>query len=203
MRTFFLFLFLFNLGTIFSEEPSPKASPLLTFSKTLPIKMDETNEAHSNQDESERNQFISDFKTLPWKSTLGIFVFICCLYFIKNFKQPLSDSQIKKQLLTSRQQALMKIEALKLKSLSIEDSYRELSIIVRTYIEEKTQIRAPHYTTQEFLSRMQESPHFSKETKKALMDFLIHTDQVKFARYQPDGNEKENSFLIAKRFIEN
>jgi len=63
--------------------------------------------------------------------------------------------------------------------------YIELSDIVRHYLENRFNIRAPEMTTEEFLSKVKEDSSLSIEHKGLLRDFLATCDLVKFARYQP------------------
>lgn len=80
--------------------------------------------------------------------------------------------------------------------------YVELSDIVRQYLENRFNIRAPEMTTEEFLIKVKEDSILSSEHKGLLRDFLVNCDLVKFARYQPAEQEANLSFASAKRLID-
>ena len=80
--------------------------------------------------------------------------------------------------------------------------YIELSDIVRRYLENRFNLRAPEMTTEEFLNSVKNNKALSYEHKSLLRDFLSHCDLVKFARYEPDEKEADLSFESAKKLIE-
>ena len=61
---------------------------------------------------------------------------------------------------------------------------------------------APQMTTDEFLLYVADFPGLDSQHKQRLKDFLTHCDMVKFARYGPDAQEMEKSFLSARKLIE-
>lgn len=89
-----------------------------------------------------------------------------------------------------------------LKTVKVREYYFELSDIVRHYVEDRFQLRAPEMTTEEFLSTLKDSSVLNAGQKTLLKDFLSHCDMVKFAKYLPDEKESEASYESAKRFIE-
>lgn len=89
-----------------------------------------------------------------------------------------------------------------LKTGKVREYYFELSDIVRHYVENRFQLRAPEMTTEEFLTTLKDSKILNAEQKILLKDFLSHCDMVKFAKYLPDEKESESSYESAKRFIE-
>jgi len=84
----------------------------------------------------------------------------------------------------------------------IEAYYVELSDIVRHYIENRFDIRAPEMTTEEFLEFVKNDKKLTTEQKSLLRDFLSHCDLVKFAKYHPDAKEVRLSFDSAKKLID-
>jgi hypothetical protein len=80
--------------------------------------------------------------------------------------------------------------------------YIELSHIVRRYLENRFNLRAPEMTTEEFLNRVKDDKALSYEHKKLLGDFLSHCDLVKFAKYEPAEKEADLSFESAKKLID-
>ena len=84
----------------------------------------------------------------------------------------------------------------------MKEYYSSLTNIIRYYIEGRFAIRAPRMTTEEFLFNLNSRKELNAGQKKLLKEFLISADMVKFARYGPDDKEVENSFNIARKFIE-
>jgi len=80
--------------------------------------------------------------------------------------------------------------------------YIELSDIVRRYLENRFNLRAPEMTTEEFLNSVKDNKMLSYEHKSLLRDFLSHCDLVKFAKYEPPEKEAGLSFESAKRLID-
>lgn len=89
-----------------------------------------------------------------------------------------------------------------LRSGQIKAYYIELSGIVRRYIENRFNIRAPEMTTEEFLMKVKEDDALSVEQKGLLREFLESCDLVKFAKYEPVEQEAALSMSSAKRLIE-
>lgn len=80
--------------------------------------------------------------------------------------------------------------------------YIELSDIVRHYLENRFNLRAPEMTTEEFLIKVKEDSSLSLEQKGLLRDFLNNCDLVKFAKYQPAETEASLALTSAKRLID-
>jgi hypothetical protein len=57
-------------------------------------------------------------------------------------------------------------------------------------------------TTEEFLVEVTTANELFSEHIKLIRDFLIHCDLVKFARYEPLGEEIDWSFRSAKEIID-
>ncbi len=98
------------------------------------------------------------------------------------------------------------LEALKQKEYLKRKEYKlyyiELSDIVRHYLENRFNLRAPEMTTEEFLNSVRDNKALSYEHKSLLRDFLSHCDLVKFAKYEPAEKEVDLSFESAKRLID-
>jgi hypothetical protein len=84
----------------------------------------------------------------------------------------------------------------------IQEFYVELSLIVRHYLENRFNMRAPEMTTEEFLEYMKSHEALSPNHKELLRDFMGHCDLVKFARYDPVNEEIDRSLSAARRLIE-
>lgn len=77
-----------------------------------------------------------------------------------------------------------------------------LSAIVRRYLEQRYEIRAPELTTEEFLQVATARPELSAEHRGLLRSFLERCDRVKFAGYRPDAEESLATLKAARGFIE-
>lgn len=87
----------------------------------------------------------------------------------------------------------------------ISDPYRFCSLVsdvLRTYVEERFELRAPERTTEEFMIELRSSHKLHPAHKALLEDFLSHCDLVKFARFEPTLPELEGLLDSAIRFID-
>ncbi len=80
--------------------------------------------------------------------------------------------------------------------------YREVSRILRQYIEDRFALHAPERTTEEFLREARRSAAFTTAQADTLGDFLAHCDQVKFAELTPTPAEAQRTFDTARTFVE-
>lgn len=84
----------------------------------------------------------------------------------------------------------------------IDAFYVELSGIIRKYLEDRFELRAPELTTEEFLASVGESPELTPEHQALLREFLRQADLVKFAGVQPSDEDIERSIEAAWWFLE-
>jgi len=80
--------------------------------------------------------------------------------------------------------------------------YVALTLIVRSYLEDRFGLRSPELTTQEFLTEMGRSPDLARSHQQLLRDFLTQADLVKFAGLRPDAEAVGQSIAGAERFLE-
>ena len=80
--------------------------------------------------------------------------------------------------------------------------YFSLSGIVRLYIEERFNIRAPEMTTEEFMDRVRFSMELSAQDRVFLDNFLTVSDMVKFARLEPLASDMLEAMRSARGFVE-
>jgi hypothetical protein len=99
------------------------------------------------------------------------------------------------QLLALRQDNLLEQRLFK-------EFFTRVADIVRHYIENRFNIRAPHMSTEEFLNFLSISGHLNETQKTALKEFLNSCDMVKFAKYAPTVTEAWQNFDLAKRLID-
>ena len=79
--------------------------------------------------------------------------------------------------------------------------YLRVSAILRHYIENRFGLRAPERTTEEFLSDLQTNHILLPRQKDLLKRFLEHCDMVKFAEYQPNREEVDDTLNTCAQFI--
>lgn len=89
--------------------------------------------------------------------------------------------------------ALSQLDALDPSSVTSERSavrfYSDASGVVRTYIEDRFEIRAPELTTEEFLREVSGSYDFARDDVALLERFLGLADLVKFAKHTTDASD--------------
>lgn len=77
-----------------------------------------------------------------------------------------------------------------------------ISFIVRQYLEDRFELRAPELTTEEFLALAGVSPDLTDAHRALLRDFLRQADLVKFAGVHAGDAEVRRSSDLASRFLE-
>jgi hypothetical protein len=83
-----------------------------------------------------------------------------------------------------------------------EEYYVQLSAIVRRYLEDRFNLRAPEMTTEEFLSAVASDGRLIPPHRRLLAEFLSQADLVKFARHLPTLDDSEGAYNAARRFVE-
>ncbi len=84
----------------------------------------------------------------------------------------------------------------------IKGFYERISGILRHYIEDRFDLRAPERTTEEFLAELGSADVLAPSHKACLEEFLTHCDLVKFARHQPTAEQIQRTFDVVRQFIE-
>jgi hypothetical protein len=84
----------------------------------------------------------------------------------------------------------------------VKEFYERVSNILRHYIEDRFELRAPERTTEEFLYELQGSGVLEARDKDRLKDFMTSCDLVKFAKFQPEAGDIQKVFDLAREFIE-
>ena len=83
----------------------------------------------------------------------------------------------------------------------IKEFYLAISDILRRYIENRFALHAPERTTEEFLAELGATSVLQIQYKTLLQEFLVHCDQVKFAKYQPADEEINKTMELCRQFI--
>lgn len=89
-----------------------------------------------------------------------------------------------------------------LKKGMIKEYYAEISAIIRHYLENRFNLKAPEMTTEEFLAHVRDYSQLAAIHKALLKEFLLNCDLVKFAKYIPPEWEFELVFDSAKNFVD-
>ena len=84
----------------------------------------------------------------------------------------------------------------------IKEFYERISGILRHYIEDRFDLRAPERTTEEFLAELRFTETLAPSDKSVLEEFLTHCDLVKFAKHDPTTDQVQRTFDLVKDFIE-
>ena len=84
----------------------------------------------------------------------------------------------------------------------VKEYYAQLSGVVRWYIEERFNVRAPEMTTEEFMEAVRSSDKLTRKNQIFLQDFLNASDMVKFAKFIPSPEEMYQGLKLARTFVE-
>jgi len=100
-------------------------------------------------------------------------------------------------------EALRALRARRLPELgAFKEFYSALSGIVRRYLEDRFEVRAPEMTTEEFLDATARGGALDNAQRTLLGDFLAESDLVKFARHVPTLADSDRVLGAAERFVE-
>jgi len=147
---------------------------------------------------------------LPWLRTL-IVIFIVTIiaglaaWFIRQHLKQRARKPASIRIIPPHEVALTALEALIKRQLieqrAIEAFYIELSAIVRVYLEDRFNLRAPEQTTEEFIRTSAGSSALSSEHRALTQSFLEQSDLVKFARYEPESDDMRRAWDAAARLV--
>ncbi len=84
----------------------------------------------------------------------------------------------------------------------VEAFFVKLSDIVRRYLEDGFDLRAPEQTTEEFIRAAGASQNLTVPHQQLVAGFLEQSDLVKFARYTPQTADMTAAFDAALRLVE-
>ena len=85
---------------------------------------------------------------------------------------------------------------------AVESFFIEISAIVRRYLENRYELRAPDLTTEEFLSLAGQGDNLSRDHQALLQEFLRQADMVKFAGVSVSPDDIKRSTDLASRFLD-
>lgn len=183
----------------------PKLQPLMTFSESLPIEIDESNrknliESISSTDrEAIKNVKILKEKSISWGRMLIMMILGGLLFiFRKQLIDLLQAPPLPKNSIEERQKILIEIDALNQQN--PPKFYADLSNILRKFIEDQYHLMTSGCTSQEFLKKIAEIP-LDKHLQAVLADFLLQADDVKFAKHIPSSEECQQALKTAKSIV--
>lgn len=141
---------------------------------------------------------------LPLLILLAVGVLAWLVYYF--WRRAMSRPQPPAPLPPAWESAYKKLEQLRRENLpsknQVKEYYIRLSNIVRQYIEARFNVRAPDMTTQEFLESVRRSRDLSARQQDSLKSFLQNCDMVKFAKFIPGPSVCEESFQLARQFVD-
>lgn len=83
-----------------------------------------------------------------------------------------------------------------------EPFFTELSLILRTYLENRFNLNAPESTTEELTRSMASDTRLELKEQQTLRNFLTQADLVKFARADAEQEVMQNAFGTVESFVE-
>ncbi len=186
-----------------SDSASPDSFTLTT--EPIPV------EVTSLLDDQRRELTVGPIKSvvgLPpsaytwlWIAAGGVVLALVALYLRRRRQRPAAARRYR-----AHELATVKLARLAERKLiergEVKAFYREVSQILRQYIEDRFALHAPERTTEEFLREARRSAVFTTAQADTLGDFLAHCDQVKFAELSPTTVEAQRTFDTARTFIE-
>jgi hypothetical protein len=111
----------------------------------------------------------------------------------------------RRPVLTPEQRALAALDGLTVPETdaggAVDWFHIRLSDLMRRYLEERYQLRAPRQTTAEFLAALRMEPCLNDAQQGLLQDFLERCDLAKFAGVAPPAEECRHTLELARRFI--
>lgn len=94
------------------------------------------------------------------------------------------------------------LAALRGKAWSPEPFFTELSLILRTYLENRFSLNAPESTTEELTRAMSSDTRLEFKEQQTLRNFMTQADLVKFARADAQQDVMQNAFATVEQFVE-
>lgn len=138
----------------------------------------------------------------PWFLLIGLAVLAAIPFLIKAFLAAQRQRRRRSAYDVAKSRLRTILKAPRKTQDQVERFYVALSSVIRQYIEDRFDMRAPDLTTEEFLASIGESPDFTAEHQGLLREFLKQADLVKFARAEPSSDETQRAIEKAERFLD-
>ena len=140
-----------------------------------------------------------------WFALAVLLVALLVFFLVRFLKKKQQTNGAPTVVLPAWEIALQHLNELSSKGLIAKGEFKEyyflLSNILRHYIENRFNIRAPEMTTEEFLNKVKEGHTISSEYKITLKSFMNEGDMVKFAKYVPSTEDAQRGFDLVLKFI--
>jgi hypothetical protein len=138
-----------------------------------------------------------------WGWAVGLLIVFCAIapFAWRGFKATRERQRRQSAYDLARTQLDLLLRAGRPTSETMDEFYVKLSLIVRTYLEDRFGLRSPELTTQEFLNEMGRSPDLARSHQRLLQKFLEEADLVKFAGLRPSADVVSESIGAAEQFL--
>jgi len=83
-----------------------------------------------------------------------------------------------------------------------EPFFVDLSLILRTYLEDRFELNAPESTTEELAGKLNHDARLTLKDQNILREFFIQTDLVKFARAGAEKDVMRTAFSTVETFVD-
>jgi hypothetical protein len=98
--------------------------------------------------------------------------------------------------------ARLALDSLKAKAWNPEPFFTELSLILRTYLENRFSLNAPESTTEELTCAMSSDVRLDIKEQQTLRNFMTQADLVKFARDDAQQDVMQTAFTTFEAFVD-
>jgi len=83
-----------------------------------------------------------------------------------------------------------------------EPFFVDLSLILRTYLEDRFELNAPESTTEELAGKLNHDARLTLKDQNILREFFVQTDLVKFARAGAEKDVMRTAFSTVESFVD-
>jgi hypothetical protein len=97
--------------------------------------------------------------------------------------------------------ALTALSALKERPWMPEPFFVDLSLILRTYLEDRFSLNAPDSTTEELAGQLNHDTRLTLKDQNTLREFFVQADLVKFARAGAEKDVMRTAFSTVEEFV--
>ncbi len=162
-------------------------------------------EGSSSEVEAPGELFESPLDFLSWRIGLGVLALlvVVILWWRRRVPKIVHPNAIA---LPAHVKALRELSRLKAMPRIMPDEidafYVAVSLVLRTYLEDRFGLHAPDRTTEEFLPEVKESAALDADQQAHLGQFLQQTDLVKFARVVPEASAHDAALAFAEDLVE-
>jgi hypothetical protein len=128
---------------------------------------------------------------------IAVLAGVITLYFMKNPKAIIGSEPI----IPPHVKARMSLSDLKETAWEPEPFFVELSLILRTYLEDRFELNAPESTTEEMAHKLKQDPSLTGKNSATLQQFFTQADLVKFAQADAKQDVMQSAFDTVEQFV--